>query len=75
MSATLKRGKKEQNELDQIYEKKVINLELKLGNLLEFKNEDQCWRRNTILRNIDNIRKNENEDFDEYCVTKILSDL
>ena len=40
----------------------MIDLELKLGDLIEFKNEDQCWRRNTILRNIDNIYKNENED-------------
>ena len=31
-----------------------------------------CWRRNTILRNIDKIRKNENEDyFDEYFVTNM----
>ena len=31
-------SKKEQKELEEIYEKKVINLELKLGDLIEFKN-------------------------------------
>ena len=41
LSAALKRSKKEQKELDEIHEKKVINLELKLGDLIEFKNQDQ----------------------------------
>ena len=37
LSATLKRSKKEQKELDEIYEKKVIDLELKLGDLMKMK--------------------------------------
>ena len=45
----------------------MIDLELKLGNLIEFKNEDQRWK-----RNVHKIRKNENEDyFDEYSVTNM----
>ena len=38
LSAALKRSKKEQKEIYEIYEKKVIDLELKLGDLIEFKN-------------------------------------
>ena len=38
LSVNLKRSKKKQNELDEIYENKVIDLELKLGDLIELKN-------------------------------------
>ena len=45
LSAGLKRSKKVQKELDKIHEKKVIDLELKLGDCIEFKNQDQMFEK------------------------------